>query len=378
MQQEYKYFAFISYNYQDTKWGKRIQRNLEGYRMPATLCCQYGWSRHPIRPVFFAPTDIQPGGLTAELQERLRKSKNLIVICSPHSAQSKWVGQEIEFFHKLGRTNSIHFFIIDGIPNSGNIETECFNSIVQELGLPEILGVNIHEKVYHWPWLNRERAYVQLITKLLGVEFDSIWKRHRRLLYQKLFAWIFGMAFIVVSIIGVWVYNMPIDVSISIKEDIVNKNLPPLHNAIVTMYVGNERKNDTIKDAKSILCFHNIPHRFLGGKTKIRIECVNFYHLDTCVILAKNIKLPLKRNEAIYGSVRFGVWNPITERMMPNLDIIVNGIKTKTNSNGIVLLNIPIEQQKTTYKVSSNISLENNFINMPCGKYDVISMKSYE
>lgn len=63
--------------------------------------------------MFFAPTDIQPGGLTAELQERLKASQNLIVICSPHSAKSKWVGQEITFFHSLGRTEHIHFFIVE-------------------------------------------------------------------------------------------------------------------------------------------------------------------------------------------------------------------------------------------------------------------------
>ena len=172
-EQQYKYFAFISYNSHDTTWGKRLQRKLEGYRMPATLCSEHGWERKPINPVFFAPTDIQPGGLNAELQERLKASRNLVVICSPNSAKSEWVGKEIEFFHSLGRTKDIHFFIVDGIPHSGNPDTECFNPIVDTLGLPEILGANIHEKVFRSPWLNRERAYVQLITKLLGVEFDD-------------------------------------------------------------------------------------------------------------------------------------------------------------------------------------------------------------
>lgn len=39
-----------------------------------------------------------------------------------------------------------------------------------------------------YPWVNRERAYVQLITKLLGVEFDSIWQRHKRLMRQRIAA----------------------------------------------------------------------------------------------------------------------------------------------------------------------------------------------
>lgn len=44
---EYKYFAFISYNSKDTEWGKRLQRKLEHYKMPATLCLEHGWERKP-------------------------------------------------------------------------------------------------------------------------------------------------------------------------------------------------------------------------------------------------------------------------------------------------------------------------------------------
>ena len=160
--------------------------------MPATLCNEHGWKRRPINPVFFAPTDIQPGGLSEELQERLKASRNLIVICSPNSAKSDWVGREIEFFHHLGRTKNIHFFIVEGSPHSGNPDTECFNPVIDRLGLPEILGANIHEKAYRLPWLNKERAYTQLISKLLGVEFDTIWQRHKRQLTRKALVWFIG------------------------------------------------------------------------------------------------------------------------------------------------------------------------------------------
>ena len=175
----YKYYAFISYNSHDINFGKKLQRKLEGYRIPATLCQEYGWERKPIKPIFFAPTDIQPGGLTNEIQERLKTSKYLIVICSPQSAQSKWVGKEIAFFHQLGRTNNIQFFIIDGIPHSKNKDTEGYNPIINTLGIPEISGVNIHDKIYKLPWLKKERAYVKLITKLLDLDFDTRWQRHK-------------------------------------------------------------------------------------------------------------------------------------------------------------------------------------------------------
>ena len=259
MEQEYKYYAFISYNKKDTEWGKRVQRKLEHYRMPATMCSEKGWKRKPINPVFFAPTDIQPGGLTEELQERLRASRNLIVICSPNSAQSEWVGKEIEYFHSLGRTENIHFFIVDGSPNSGNPDTECFNPVIKKLDLPEILGANVNEKIYRWPWLNKDRAYVQLVSKLLGVEFDTIWKRHKRLLIRRAIAWTLGAILVVGAIVGVWLANQPFDAKVGLNEvSTSNQQLPPLKDAIVSITLDNETKTDTITTMDSHALFANI------------------------------------------------------------------------------------------------------------------------
>ena len=40
--EQFKYFAFISYNAKDTAWGKKLQKKLEHYKMPATLCSEHG------------------------------------------------------------------------------------------------------------------------------------------------------------------------------------------------------------------------------------------------------------------------------------------------------------------------------------------------
>ena len=144
---QYRFFAFISYSSADARWGRRLQRRLEGYRMPATLCSEYGWDRKPLKPVFFAPTDIQPGDLSEELKSRLEASRNLIVIASPRSAQSEWVAKEIAYFHSLPQGNNIFFFIVEGQPMSGDPQTECYNPIIQQLGMGEPLGVNIHEQI---------------------------------------------------------------------------------------------------------------------------------------------------------------------------------------------------------------------------------------
>lgn len=373
MKDNYKYFAFISYSHHDTKWGKRIQRKLESYRMPTTLCSKYGWERKPINPIFFAPTDIQIGGLTAELQDRLHDSRHLIVVCSPHSAQSKWVGEEIEYFHKLGRSNNIHFFIIDGIPNSNVKDTECFNPIIKELGLPEILGANIHEKVFRWSWLNRERAYVQLITKLLGVEFDSIWQRHRRLLKQKIAAWTIGFLVVITTMLGIWIKNMPVDVTLTLEEKSVhNSKLPPLKNAVVQIALENEEKIDTLRAINQKGLFANVPHYFIGKQVHIHFKCNDWLTLDTCMVLSKDITLPICRDLKKYGNIKFQLWNVVTETGVANAEITIEGIHVTSDKNGIIQMQVPLEHQKNKYIVGSNITLESNILEMPTTEYSAL------
>ena len=372
-QKQFKYFAFISYSSNDTAWGKKLQKKLEHYKMPATLCSEHNWQRTPIKPVFFAPTDIQPGGLSEELQERLKASQNLIVICSPNSAKSQWVGKEIEFFHNLGRTKNIHFFIVEGTPHSKDPETECFNPVVNQLGLPEILGANIHEKNYKWPWLNKERAYVQLVSKLLGVEFDTIWQRHKRQLIRKAVAWTAGAIAVLCALVFVWRANQPVDVTLKLNEtSIHNENLPPLKDAIVTMTLDNETKIDTLHTLDDNIVFNNIPHRYLNQKVRFSVSCPNFVDTDTSLILTPNVTLNIERDNSVFGKVNFRIYNPNTEMYVGNTPISLAGQETVSDPNGHVSLFVPLEKQQRYYIITGPFQFENDTVYMPCGKDDVV------
>lgn len=370
---EYKYYAFISFNSRDTNWGKRLQRKLEHFRMPATLCSERGWKRKPINPVFFAPTDIQPGPLTDEIKERLRASKNLIVICSPNSAQSEWVGREIEYFHELGRDEAIHFFIVDGTPNSGDPATECFNPVIKRLMLPEILGANIHEKIFQLPWLNRERAYVQLISKLLGVEFDSIWKRHKRQLIAKSIAWIIGILSVLAAMILIWKNNQPFDSNVRLEEiSAHNSNLPPLQEAVITLYLDRETITDTILSEGDIASFVDIPHQYLDKDIRITFSCRDFIPLDTIVPLAKYVNLKILRDTAVYGNIRTELWDLRKEKSISNARVWIEDLETQSDNAGVVELTIPLKRQKTSYQIRIPDYNTTDTITMPTNEYHSI------
>lgn len=373
-EQEFKYFAFISYNARDSQWGKRVQRKLENYRMPATLCSEHGWKRKPMKPVFFAPTDIQPGGLSEELQKRLASSRHLIVICSPNSAKSEWVGKEIEYFHGIGRTDNIHFFIVDGTPHSGNPDTECFNPVVERLGMPEILGANIHENNYKWPWLNKERAYVQLISKLLGVEFDSIWQRHKRRLIRKTILWALGILAVLAALFAMWKANQPFTAKVVLHEASVrNDQLPPLHDAVVTLALDNETKTDTIHSPDATASFANIPHSYLDKMARVTFSGPNFMTVDTTLVIARDMTLNIWRDPAVYGNVHLGLWNG--KSFIPHAMVTIAGHEVTSDAQGNITLFIPLEEQRPFYKVVTSFPLERDTIVMPCGENDVLVAK---
>ena len=369
----FKYFAFISYNSHDLEWGKRLQRKLEHFKLPATISDDCNLPQVPIKPVFFAPTDIQPGGLSNELQERLKASQHLIVICSPHSAKSVWVGREIEYFHSLGRTENIHFFIVDGIPFSGDPETECFNKVVEKLDIPEILGANIHEKIYRQPWLNRERAFVQLVSKLLGVEFDAIWQRHKRHLINKIVAYSLIAVAMMLALVGVWINNKSENIIVTLNEaSLYNENLPPMQNAVVSVIFDNETRSDTIKTISSNALFSNVPHRLLNKKVRFSVECRNYINIDTMLTLSKNMVVNIKRDPSVFGHVQFRLYNSDKDAVVANARLNVDGQDVVSDENGFVSLFIPLEAQNIFYIIKTDVKLKNDTVIMPCGKQDVI------
>lgn len=353
---DFKYFAFISFSSHDMRWGHIVQRKLESYRLPAVLCNEHGWSRKPMKPVFFAPTDIQPGGLDSELKARLEAAQHLIVICSPHSARSQWVGMEIDYFHSLGRTENIHFFIVDGVPHSGHEDTECFNPVLAELGLPEILGANIHERVYRLGWLNRERAFVQLITKLLGVEFDTLWQRHKRHLAAKVAAISLTLLAVVAALLLTWRMNQPFTVEVALFEaPPYASHLPQPTNANLTLLLDNETKTCTLEGFSQCAVFQNLPHSVLGSDIHITASCQGFLPLDTVVSLGRQHRLAMRRDPLAFGTIHFTLWNNQDECPAANIPVSVAGILAMSNEEGLVELHIPLEQQALDYTVGSEV-----------------------
>ena len=170
-----KYFAFISYQRDDEKWAEWLAHELEHYHLPTSLNERKNLPTD-LRPIFRDLDELSAGNLPQQIHQALNESRHLIVICSPNSAKSPWVNNEIRAFIMAGKTDKIFPFIIDGkaMCKEADNPLECFPPALRNLPKEEErLGANISEK-------GRDAAVVKVIAGMLGLSFNTLWKRYER------------------------------------------------------------------------------------------------------------------------------------------------------------------------------------------------------
>ena len=380
MNQEYTYYAFVSYRSSDEKWARWLQEKIEGYRLPTTI--QHEHSDLPktrLRPCFRYHTDIQPNELKTELRQKLEQSKYLLVICSPRSAQSQWVGAEIDTFVELGRRDRIIPVIVEGQPYSGDPETECYNPALLR-HFPhsdninedrEILGVNIHEEGSGSTYMKRERAVMQVVSRMLGVSFDRIWQRQKRRIRQRIILSITGMLLVLAALLSVWYANQPFDSRVTLYETTpVVEALPPMHDAVLTLTLPDEERTDTIRAWDETVLFRYLPARLKGKEVSLHIETPDYLPLDTTIILTPDLRLPLRRNPQVYGELSAVVL--IDGEVAAHTPVRVEQQDITTGADGRFSLCIPLEQQRKTYTVSVPGSHRSTTLHAPCGRNDIV------
>jgi tetratricopeptide (TPR) repeat protein len=196
----HKYVAFLSYSHRDAKWGSWLHKALESYRPPKQLVGTVT-ARGPVpkrvSPVFRDREELASAtDLGSLLREALAQSACQIVICSPSSARSKWVNEEILAFKRLGREDRIFCLIVDGEPYAsgmpGRDDEECFPPALRyKLGPDGELSSVPTEPIAAdaRPGKDgRSNAKLKLIAGLLGVGFDALRQREQHRRQRQLFA----------------------------------------------------------------------------------------------------------------------------------------------------------------------------------------------
>jgi energy-coupling factor transporter ATP-binding protein EcfA2 len=225
-QKEFKYQAFIAYEKGDIKFAKKLQKDIENYAIPKGLQEKYpNIPKNLKRSVFF---DIEESSTSLDVAKNvynaiktLEESKTLIVLCSPNSAKSKWVNQEIIEYKKFHGERNIYSVILDGEPYDDT--NECFpEALKYEVDSDgnftdkkvEPLAVDARNI------FNRQKVLLQLISSLLGVDFSDLYKREALRKRKRIF--LFGIP-LVLFFIFIGIYSIK-----NYGGDIVNRDLESL------------------------------------------------------------------------------------------------------------------------------------------------------
>ena len=352
-----KNFVFISYNHKDVKWAKWLQKKLEWYRLPTEMHNEFSGSRY-IRPVFRDRDTLTSGVLNDELRSQLEASQYLVVICSPNSAQSDWVSEEVKTFIEMGRFERIVPFIVDGSPQDYRhsditkpIMGECYPLALRNWNTEHpdknLLGIAVTDEGK----TDRKKAFIRLVAHLLGVEFDSLWQRHKRFIRRIIT--LLAILAVVAAMLAYW-FVVPVKMSVTIKDE--HSQLPGMEQG--TLVVNGSEYSLTRPD--TTIHISTLPgYNRLRG-IPISFHADRFYTDETETIqigmgITQNVTLQLHRDStfAVYGGHVYdgGYENPLSHPI-PDADVCICKHIVKTDANGYFRISLPLAEQAIEHAIS--------------------------
>jgi TIR domain-containing protein len=196
--------VFISYNHADQSLAERLSRRIRRYRPPRSL----GPELAKRRLVVFRDTErlTTKGELSDALQERINAARNLLVLCSPGGAASKYVNEEIDGFLTRRGRDGTHIVLAGGDPSNA---------------FPPALKAHFNEPLYvdlrpvsGW-WRSRRRfrdESLRLIAALLGVDYANLFREDERRTRRQRFLAVTSVVVLAASLASAWlVQSVPVE-----------------------------------------------------------------------------------------------------------------------------------------------------------------------
>lgn len=329
----YKTYAFISYSHRDMAIAKWLQKHIEAFKLPTEVHNDIETGSRYLRPIFRDQSDLNTGILGEELRKHLEESKFLILICSKNSAQSAWVSNEAKAFVEMGRLEHIIPVII---PDGSTPEYELFpvflRNYFKENPNKELLGVNIGE-------VGKDKALIRVVSRMLDVSFDSLWKRHQRRKRIRIFT---TSIVSVLALVATYLFAIPVDVFINV--DMERTALPTEENVTLNIDGGEYFSNTVHPQFDKI----SIPGYKRFSDLRVSVVSQFFVPVDTVLPvglgLSRDINIILRRDDtfAIYaGTVYDSEMKPITD-----VSVNVCGHISVTDAEGYFYINLPLAEQR--------------------------------
>lgn len=209
---EKKYWAFISYSSKDKKWGQWLHKRLENYPIPKEFQGAQIFDGSVLgknlRPIFRDRDELSGGSnLGDAITEALQESRFLIVLCSPNSARSEWVDQEIKDFINISGKENILALILSGEPNASSQENDLDESLEcfpPSLRYPvEPLAGDLRKEGD-----GKERGFLKILAGISQLDFDILYRRHERAQRSRQIVWGAAAAIIIAALAGLSIFSI--------------------------------------------------------------------------------------------------------------------------------------------------------------------------
>ncbi|MDO5573410.1 MAG: toll/interleukin-1 receptor domain-containing protein [bacterium] len=189
---ESKYDAFISYRHAelDIYAAEHLHKLLENFRVPRLADQELKKSqKRRINRVFRDKDELPASDNLAEpIEEALKDSQFLIVVCSPRTPESRWVSKEIEQFAKYRGRENILAVLIEGEPYESFPKIMCHGErqITREDGTQETeqyeiepLAADVRGNSKSDVYRNLKHEVLRLAAPILHCSYDDLKQRHK-------------------------------------------------------------------------------------------------------------------------------------------------------------------------------------------------------
>ena len=184
---EREYIAFISYRHKplDMAVAKQVHREIEHYTVPR----EYRKNGQKRIGLVFRDQDELPlsSDLSGSIQEALKHSRFLIVICTPDLSQSKWCMEEIDTFIALHGHERVLAVLASGTPETSFPPqllhlSDAGGNVIRDI---EPLAANVASETAGKALRKLKSESLRLIAAMLGCPYDALRQREKRYRQQR-------------------------------------------------------------------------------------------------------------------------------------------------------------------------------------------------
>ena len=338
------YYAYLSHCQKDELQAVNLRNRLERFRLPNNIDNEFADSRY-LRPFVESQSDAEVAELPDADEETLRRSKCLLLVCSPDAAQSPKVDSEVASFIAQGRVKSIIPYIVAGVPMSKG-PRECFPPCLidyfEQHPHHELLGIDVHK-------VGRSSSILRVVSNLIDMPYSLLYDRQARVRQ-----WIFTWSVVILAVVGLLFYFLAVPYSITVHVHDAQHNLP-----VVEMAAGNVgvvTVNGTefaVSSLDTVFIVPSLPGYLRGNVVEIGFSAT-YYETESDTLrlgygLGSIYHLYLHRDDsfAIFsGIVRdFDTQQPIADALV---EVDDGQFATHTDQNGRFVMRFGLDAQSVT------------------------------